>query len=505
MSKNLSLDDLSFFEVHTATAGNALNETGNVLNNGISVLSLNTSSHVPSALVNEEDDDFGDFVQFEPSNPEANSSISNATLSLSSQPVLPGFFQATPDKASLPLTSQISPLKASLPSSSRITSSVPSVPSVGESSFSQKLQKVSPLNSQPSLLSSSPSLPKADIIDISVPKQIPSIESSAKDLGSTPSNLKFGQTSHSGTVSSADLWTGVLGARSGPSIEKSIPSLMPEILLDNKHYSNGLHKVPLPSLNSSRLQQQKNISVPRPTRPITSNSLNKNVSDNSDSFAPPPSIEIEDLLDLTTSSQMHSPSDIVTTVTDQEEQLWNDDDDDDFSDFATANPIPTPDILLSMMSENVLPSANKLLNSLKPLSYSLKKRVVSHPNTKTFLTGYLEAVNIASRIMAGRNRRVLTLSQKSQADRESRRLESIWSSLSTRLESIMSSPVTTLVLNAKLVFPEKVSGSTCSVCGLSKVEIVKGQSKPIWIDKGSLIGHKTCINWWNNRSVFGLS
>jgi hypothetical protein len=434
MSKQLSLADLSFFDSHVES--NSASQKYNVYND-FSKLSLGPSTSKPSVgnvvqtenQKDEDEDEFGDFVQFEPPSIEASELDDQAVRS----------------------------------------------PQIVDNTTSSR-----PLN--------------VDIIDTSIPNQ-PSFESSARDLGSIPSSLRFGQTSQNPEVSSSEQWTAVLSARAGPSIERLTPSLIPEVLLNQKR---GSSRTPTSmNVSHSQLDDARSLHLNVLGEATSSSYAGVNLLD----FEPSNPIKKSSYGSPSASTAASFAQSLVAET--QEEETWEED--DDFSDFATVNPLPDPDILLTMMHETVLPSANKLLDSLKPLSYALKKRVLSNPNTKTFLTGYMETVNIAARIMAGRNRRVLTVEQKSRADREARHLEQVWLTLSTRLQIITPSGSTMPVLNAKLAFPDTYSGSVCSICGLSKVEIIKGQPRPIWINEGPLVGHKTCIGWWNNRCVFGLT
>lgn len=69
--------------------------------------------------------------------------------------------------------------------------------------------------------------------------------------------------------------------------------------------------------------------------------------------------------------------------------------------------IPSSIELLHLFNETVLHVADPLFNSLVPLNYKLKKRVLANPKTKEFLLGYLETVMVCAKIMAGRRRRLI--------------------------------------------------------------------------------------------------
>lgn len=70
------------------------------------------------------------------------------------------------------------------------------------------------------------------------------------------------------------------------------------------------------------------------------------------------------------------------------------------------NDIPSSIELLQQFNSTVLHIADSLFNSLVPLNYTLKKRVLANPKTKEFLLGYLETVMVCAKIMAGRRRRL---------------------------------------------------------------------------------------------------
>lgn len=72
------------------------------------------------------------------------------------------------------------------------------------------------------------------------------------------------------------------------------------------------------------------------------------------------------------------------------------------------NNIPSSIELLALFNSTVFYIADSLFDSLVPLSYTLKKRVLANPKTKEFLLGYLETVMVCAKIMAGRRRRLVT-------------------------------------------------------------------------------------------------
>jgi hypothetical protein len=161
--------------------------------------------------------------------------------------------------------------------------------------------------------------------------------------------------------------------------------------------------------------------------------------------------------------------------------------------------LPSSETLLIYMHENILPFIETaLLKKLAPLAYQIRKRVLAHPKTKEFITGYVELLQVANRIMVGRHRRAQTVSK---ADREARQVERIWQALFARVKAIVQNPNTLPQLSAKVVYPvDNASSQKCPVCGLYSTEFIKGLSKPAWAETG----HKSCLAFWDHRNLFGI-
>lgn len=233
-----------------------------------------------------------------------------------------------------------------------------------------------------------------------------------------------------------------------------------------------------------------------------------NLVSNSDGRTPTPPVHTKSTAQTDTQQKPET-----TIQSDSKDDEWgnnDDDDDDDFDDFESfvSGPpsVPRPHELLIFIDDKVIPTIDTLINSMVPLEFALRKRVLARPETQKFLEGYLIAIDVSARIMAGRNRRAIDGPERVAADKESRRVQSIWETKSTRLRSLVRDRVIP-VLDSKVTFPINVSGgtSTCDICGLAKNEVVKGQDrKEEWISARSAYrGHKSCIAFWENRDKFG--
>lgn len=181
----------------------------------------------------------------------------------------------------------------------------------------------------------------------------------------------------------------------------------------------------------------------------------------------------------------------------------SDDDIDDFNDFESAPSmvIPSPVELMEGISINVLPILQSFLNSLVPLAYPLKRKAMKKSQFNAFLPGFLEIILVASRIMAGRARRSISASQKSDADRAANQLEDTWTKLCSRLNSLLPANhgYNLIAISSAAVFSSSTTATTCIICGLAKNELVKGE-KPNKSWSSVSGGHGSCIKYWENRN-----
>ncbi len=180
---------------------------------------------------------------------------------------------------------------------------------------------------------------------------------------------------------------------------------------------------------------------------------------------------------------------------------------DDFGDFVSSDPIPTQNShsllgpamgsqpastskpmhvlrseeLLKLFYTDIFLSADGLLASLVPLSFTLKKKVISNIKTRNFIQALVNISKVAQNIIWGR---YSNTRYRHDADRQARKVIESWNRLAVRLRAlhIPRINIDDLVLDEPL---EKTSGGhyECPVCGR----------------RNQLQGdHVKCSTWYNH-------
>lgn len=177
--------------------------------------------------------------------------------------------------------------------------------------------------------------------------------------------------------------------------------------------------------------------------------------------------------------------------------------------------IPDSTALLIIFTETIFHLVDPFFKEIVPLSYSLKKRVLSNTKTKQFLQGFLETVSIGAQIMAGRYRRLDSSKPNASdtSDRAAREFSRMWAEeLMPRLRTALPPSLASKLgdLSGSFAYPASTSlaSSHCIVCGLSRAE--QAQKLPLKIsaaakwDENSNLGHAKCLKFWSHRSVYGV-
>lgn len=461
----LSAEELAFFENLSTpkTSEPSQAPAQDSLIAGLSSLSTDTSTTVSSSAKeqldkdnDDEDDDFGDFESAETSN--------NPDSMEKPKP-------AAPDWEELLIRSTATP-ETSLPLGLEIASAAPvEFPSVdsGNSSGRDSLISIDEAyQARESDLAFDRDV-MAQTSGISVlgaqKKALPSIGEQVVDISSYSSNIKFGQH----VVSSKNPYTG--------AVEQKTTSTTP------RQWKKVLSAKPAGDENRNSRESYHSKSGKTGVEPSPSGDLS------SMNKATPSKKPNDQLIDL-------DPWSFDT-------QGKSDDDFDDFNDFEVAPSvaIPSPLELMEGISANVLPVLQSFLNSLIPLAYPLKRKAMKKPQFLAFLPGFLEIILVAGRIMAGRARRSISASQKSDADRAANQLEDTWTKLRSRLDSLLPANhgYRLLSISSTAVFNSSTTATTCIICGLAKNELIRGE-KPN--KKWSTVsgGHETCIKYWEYRN-----
>jgi hypothetical protein len=319
------------------------------------------------------------------------------------------------------------------------------------------------------------------------------IQEQRQELSSQPTIIRLGQTP---VATTRGQWDRILSAKPGPSESMRTTPTQPFDSTTTAHDSRD-------PIVSEKTTQREPIRSSSGKVTTTYNQLDSILVANSTGDSPRISATLDEKLIAPAFKQLElSPKDDPT------EQWGFDEDEDDtdsnFQEFASAPAMPPPHQLLFYVHEYVFKVIDHLFEQLVPLSYSMKKRILSRPETKQFFVGFIEAIRVAARIMAGRTRHSLDASQLAYADRESREVVRLWKILSVRLKSLLPSSKDIPDLDERLTFPpiRNPEKPLCQICGLAKNEIVKGQPRPEWSSDGE--GHKSCIVWWDNKSAFGI-
>lgn len=324
--------------------------------------------------------------------------------------------------------------------------------------------------------------------NLSPPRRKPLIQDSINDMGvlSPGQSIKFGQHLNRGSISSAD-WNGILGAKPG----------------DNTHHSQG--KSPTNHQHQPQTQhrppQQARPQQARPqSRPSQPKVNTPSAFDWDDFETTPPTTATT----KPTTTKASTPAPAPAT------------------NIAAFRNIPTPHQLLTYLHANCLPVMDKLLRQLHPLSFPLRKRVLAHPTTKKFIERYLDLVFLAARIMAGRMRKLKImcahgiegLSEKKnfpdlmkKSDRDCREIIRVWKPLSASIGPMTNHRQLPVLQPEFLIANENVAptqlDSVCTICGLKNTEFIRGHPKPKF--NAQLNAHVTCVSWYNNLSVFGVT
>ncbi|AOW06003.1 YALI0E26631p [Yarrowia lipolytica CLIB122] len=300
--------------------------------------------------------------------------------------------------------------------------------------------------------------------NLSPQKKKPLIQDSINNMGalSPGQSIKFGQHLNHGSKSSAD-WNGILGARPG----------------DRKSY-HGPQK--------HQHQETQTNKQPRPTHTNSPSTT----FDWDDFETTSPTIEAK-------ATPKVAPPANVTPF----------------------RQISTPHQLLTYLHTNCLPVMDKLVQQLQPLTFPLRKRVLAHPTTKKFVERYIDLVYLAARIMAGRMRKLRIMCENGiegmskntfadlmkKSDRDAREISRVWKPLSAAIGPMTNHRQLPILQPEFLIAnedtPPKQLESVCCICGLKNTEFIRGHPKPKFNAQQN--AHFSCISWYNNLPVFGIS
>ncbi|KAK9379456.1 uncharacterized protein V2V93DRAFT_64642 [Kockiozyma suomiensis] len=158
--------------------------------------------------------------------------------------------------------------------------------------------------------------------------------------------------------------------------------------------------------------------------------------------------------------------------------------------------LPAPEFLLSLFQSNLFPLPMPLFQSLVPLSFPLKRRVISAPRVKDFFEAFILAIEVAIRISAGRKRR----GARFEADKEARETARLWRSLRERIAGVGLRDLPNLDASFTLRSYAGDPRELCIVCGVARHEKVRGCTKEVvWDFENG--GHSTCIRWWAHEKA----
>ncbi|KAK7206549.1 hypothetical protein BZA70DRAFT_235941 [Myxozyma melibiosi] len=158
--------------------------------------------------------------------------------------------------------------------------------------------------------------------------------------------------------------------------------------------------------------------------------------------------------------------------------------------------LPPPEILLSLFQSNLFPLPMPLFQSLVPLAFPLKRRVISDPKVKSFFEAFILAIEVAIRICAGRKRR----DGRFEADKEARETARQWRALRERVAGVGLRDLPNLDASFTLRAYAGEPAELCIVCGVARHEQVRGCTKEVvWDFENG--GHSTCIRWWAHEKA----
>jgi len=180
-------------------------------------------------------------------------------------------------------------------------------------------------------------------------------------------------------------------------------------------------------------------------------------------------------------------------------------------------PIPPVSELLSLFPPLfALPQAHPL-DSLRPLPFSQRQRILAHPQTKRFLEGVREIGRVAGRIIAGRKRRVRKQAlpkghrargsqgssewELQEEEREAKETVRIWQEGAGRRRAAMGAGASGVPeISEDVIRGPGLEEAACRVCLLEREKPVKGlrerNEKAGWWHE-AWGGHKGCRGFFD--------